>query len=531
MPSFALPGSRVTLLIQVKRLSEPLPRLLVAVGQNSQMPSTVHHAENTLDFDWAGTNPTRITPQSYRGLFAFHKYWGKKPVELVSSLVAGLSRPGDLVVDPFLGSGAIARETHRLGRRFAGTDLNPLAAELARMTCELPDLDDFNDAVARLSAYLEPIAAQLYQLDDGGIGSHYLWDDKTLRSVWTYPNGRRSREERPPTDFDLILSADTNAYKVRGMRPLQVRQNGRINTTENMTWPDFFSGRALHIIDEILLFANAESNPRVRRALRLTLTSAMGQMSKMVFALEKKGLSKGEISASISVGSWAIGLWRPKTHFEVNAWNCFLVRSKKLAGALKKMTPTERLSVTTANLLSADLLDDGLIVIDSLSALDWLELLPDGSVSLVVTDPPHGDRIPYLELSELWNAALDFDADWEEELIVSNAPGRRKGAERYFSALSAIFTVLKIKLSPTGHIALMFNSTSAEDWQAIRTLITDAGLRLDGVLPADYSVRSLVQDNREGALKSDVVVLISQGDQPVAREVTKILQDNNLAEA
>lgn len=498
--------------------------------QTSDMQAAIHHAENALEFDWSVVNPTKITPQTYRGLFAFHKYWGKKPVELVSALVEQLSDPGNLVVDPFLGSGAIARESHRMGRRFAGTDLNPLAAELTRFTCELPDLTAYNDAVKRLTARINPLAKELYALEDGGLGTHYLWDGPTLRSVWTYPKGPRNREERSPSDFDLKLSADTNEYRVRKMRPLFLMQNARINTVDGMGWGDFFSGRALAIIEEIVDFANAEPDASVRRALRLTLTSAMGQMSNMVFALEKKGLSKGEISASISVGSWAIGLWRPDTHFEVNAWNCFTVRSSKLSNSLKKMTPREREVAVTAHLSSADLSDPGVVVIDSKNASQWLEGLPDGSVSLVVTDPPHGDRIPYLELSELWNAALDLQCDFENELIVSNAPERNKGVDEYFESLRAIFGTLERKLTPTGHIALMYNSTSADDWQSIQALIDSVGLKVDGVLSADYSVGSLVQDNRAGALKSDVVVIISRQSHRVSQNALAII-DNNLSGA
>jgi len=48
-------------------------------------------------------------------------------------LVAGLSRPGDLVVDPFAGSGTVLVEARLLGRRAAGSDLNPLAVLLARL--------------------------------------------------------------------------------------------------------------------------------------------------------------------------------------------------------------------------------------------------------------------------------------------------------------------------------------------------------------------------------------------------------------
>jgi len=55
----------------------------------------------------------------------------QKPERLVERIVQASSRPGDLVVDPFLGSGTTAVVAKRLGRRFAGVDLNPEYVRLA----------------------------------------------------------------------------------------------------------------------------------------------------------------------------------------------------------------------------------------------------------------------------------------------------------------------------------------------------------------------------------------------------------------
>ena len=41
------------------------------------------------------------------------------------------SREGDLVLDPFLGSGTSAVAAARLGRRFVGCELNPEYVEMA----------------------------------------------------------------------------------------------------------------------------------------------------------------------------------------------------------------------------------------------------------------------------------------------------------------------------------------------------------------------------------------------------------------
>ncbi len=58
------------------------------------------------------------------------------PLALVEPCIQAGSRPGDLVLDPFLGSGTTAIVAKRLGRRVVGIELNP---DYARMASEQID--------------------------------------------------------------------------------------------------------------------------------------------------------------------------------------------------------------------------------------------------------------------------------------------------------------------------------------------------------------------------------------------------------
>jgi DNA modification methylase len=49
----------------------------------------------------------------------------------VARVLEASSRPGDLVVDPFLGSGTTAVVARRLGRRFLGFEIEPDWVRLA----------------------------------------------------------------------------------------------------------------------------------------------------------------------------------------------------------------------------------------------------------------------------------------------------------------------------------------------------------------------------------------------------------------
>jgi len=59
-------------------------------------------------------------------------YPTQKPLRLIEPLVLALSRPGDLVVDPFCGSGTTLVAAARHGRRWLGCDIAPAAIAIAK---------------------------------------------------------------------------------------------------------------------------------------------------------------------------------------------------------------------------------------------------------------------------------------------------------------------------------------------------------------------------------------------------------------
>lgn len=60
------------------------------------------------------------------------EYPTEKPPEVSRVLIEQSSLPGDLVIDPFMGSGSVGVAAIRCGRRFAGTDISPRAQQLTR---------------------------------------------------------------------------------------------------------------------------------------------------------------------------------------------------------------------------------------------------------------------------------------------------------------------------------------------------------------------------------------------------------------
>lgn len=62
------------------------------------------------------------------------------PTELVRLCILASTKEGDVVLDPFFGTGTVGLVCQQLGRRFLGIELNPEFAEIARMRLNLtPD--------------------------------------------------------------------------------------------------------------------------------------------------------------------------------------------------------------------------------------------------------------------------------------------------------------------------------------------------------------------------------------------------------
>lgn len=71
----------------------------------------------------------------------------QKPVELITKLVACSTDPGDLVLDPFIGSGTTAIVAQSLGRQWLGIEVNPRYVQLAERriaAATAPDADGKN---------------------------------------------------------------------------------------------------------------------------------------------------------------------------------------------------------------------------------------------------------------------------------------------------------------------------------------------------------------------------------------------------
>ncbi|WP_353191369.1 site-specific DNA-methyltransferase [Pandoraea pnomenusa] len=101
------------------------------VKQNASFSAAVKDLVDTRNRRSVWTIPT----QSFDGA-----HFATFPEALVEPCVLAGSRPGDIVFDPFMGSGTVAQVASRLGRHYLGCELNPEYFALQRDRTRQPGL-------------------------------------------------------------------------------------------------------------------------------------------------------------------------------------------------------------------------------------------------------------------------------------------------------------------------------------------------------------------------------------------------------
>ena len=429
----------------------------------------------------------------YSGIYACHKYWGKKPPEVLEKILTNFGFDQCKVMDPFLGAGIIAHLSLQKGFNFFGCDLNPAAVTISNIFLSPPSSEKVLSVLDKIGEQCKSQINASYQGHDGTIASHIIWNGGSVVEIWT-----KQKSKTHLANVQNWLKKNNyfpDSIKLQNISDRVLNANSRINVAEGQKVSDLFTKRAIGNIDRLVGTIDKLA-PEEQKIAYFILTSALGQMSKMVFALKRRKKGKGNCS-EYEVGSWIIGYWLPKTHFEVNCWNVFEGRARKFAKACSKIEQDMPLLGFTDT-------RRGTAIIECKDAFEYMAGFRDGTIDLIVTDPPHSDRIPYLELSEMWNTMLNKKVDFAKEWIASDSSKRDKTSQAYMSQIHVFFSEASRILSNDGCLVFMFNCTDLEVWNEIREASSNVDcLQFKGRFPLKYSANSLVQDSRPGALKVD----------------------------
>lgn len=75
----------------------------------------------------------KVKEEERLGMHSFHRYYGKLIPAIPRAYIREFTEKGDLVFDPFLGSGTTALEAKYLDRNFVGIEINPLSVLISKI--------------------------------------------------------------------------------------------------------------------------------------------------------------------------------------------------------------------------------------------------------------------------------------------------------------------------------------------------------------------------------------------------------------
>lgn len=89
------------------------------------------------------------------GIHSFHRYYGKLIPAIPRTAIREFTKDGDLVFDPFVGSGTTAVEAIYNNRSFAGIEINPLSVLIAEIKTSNYDVELLEEVANKLVSLIE----------------------------------------------------------------------------------------------------------------------------------------------------------------------------------------------------------------------------------------------------------------------------------------------------------------------------------------------------------------------------------------
>jgi adenine-specific DNA methylase len=447
--------------------------------------------------------------ESYTGIYGMHKYWSKKPYNVIRTFIQKYCGKDGVVIDPFCGSGIAVIEAVITGRKGIGFDINPSAIFITKQVLTKVSSSKLYENFKQIESKIKEKINSFYRVKRNGNtyqGTHFIWENNQITEVW-YQNGSRKKNIDNPTDEDIELANSFTYEGIENYYPTErFFHNPRINAYGNQHIYNLFTPRNLKALALLMNEIEDVEDKSIKDILKFCFTSSVGQASKMVFVVKKRGKMSGTVeSEKKEVGSWVIGYWTPKENFEINAWNCFENKFSKILKA-KRVQEKAPYSVRETDNFEELVCSDFNLMLLNQPAQIGLKNVPDNSIDYVITDPPHGNRIPYLELSMLWNSWLRESADFENEIIISEAKERNKDINDYNRLLNQVFEEIQRVLKPERHFSLMFNSLDDKTWINLISKLYSLEFELVKVETLEYSANSVVQDTRKVGLKTDFII-------------------------
>lgn len=450
-----------------------------------------------------------LSPEHDTPVGLIHPYWARKPLNVIQELVSYFSAEGDLVVDPFVGSGTTVFAALSQNRRVFASDINPLAIFLTTSIIELcfsPErkleainhfLEDFKQEVLPWFHYRENLYVERERFDVEGDyenGSFNLVSSEVVLKTFNGDVFKGRVVETPSPDWLKKTVPRFLCSSPLNFRKLKLLPNSRIAIPDGATFSHYFDAKNQAAINLALkLIASGNYGVENANALRLLLSASL----PLLRLSDKKASSQ-----------WPY--WRPKQN--LTSRNPILVLQNKLK-AVKHAIEwlQENISEHERGNLSEHV---------HLHNVSVQSLVPEHivreSVDLVVTDPPYADQAPYLEYSALWiqilGLGLPIDA-YRHEIVKTDAPRRKRDDQEYVSRLRSGLRTCSSIIKPNGVLIWFYQDHSVPHWAVLDEEAIKNNLVILEVVPMPKQRRSMKTVTSPGKTLDGDLILVFKKDE------------------
>lgn len=493
-------------------------------------------------------------------IYNMHTYWSKKPHDVMQQYIKHYTQPGDLVLDPFCGSGGTALAALMEGRKAIATDRSPAATFIAKNYCTPVDIKELMVAFDSIRSKVAQEIDWLYETRCDRCGGKA----KTAYTVFSQVVQCGRCLEKIP----LFSCVEVEGKTVKG-KPKKIR-----------ACPHCY---AKGIIEEIssreerlgaipvLVSYVCDSGCRPKRCKRhyndidevkkdYFIKYDLGKLSE----IEQRDIPywyprNSMMNMPEEQACWGI-LWRRGYHRNIhsvsdfytkrNLWALALIlesirsvedfqdvllfiftsilfkSSKMMAhnsdgiGRIQKGTyyipqiehdihVWQFMEEALGDMISGYQAIDGLRPDLMISTSDVRMLdIPSNSIDYIFTDPPYADKVQYGELNYMWEAWLSLDTSWQaDEIIVNTLRSRSEidWAGMMREAISECFRVLK----PGRSLSLCYHDTSEGTWTLIQDVMAEAGFvveKTEGALYIEAKTKTMNQYFGDKVTKRDLVI-------------------------
>ena len=411
--------------------------------------------------------------------YLIHKYWARKPSNILKDYINTYFKEGDTLVDPFSGSGVFLAQAKKRNIDAFGYDINPIAYLLSEVTANPPSLKKFKIEAQKIIE-LANSYKELFTIDGKDI--RYIVHEIESECSNCQKVGSITQSEKIGTKYHCSncgTRLSFNFEKLKGTKIIKIYDrdnkeytgekyikaqkeildriseskfnqnlipNRRILAFPGMKLSDLFTPRAFHIFGELFEAAHAVKDESAKKAILLFLTSSVAQSSRLI--PYRNNLSTGG-------PAWTVpGFWIAPLHLETNPIIHLEARYKKF---LKGLESLERQYKN----ISAK------VKIEHMSAQSGLGKLKDSSVDGIFFDPPYGDNVPYVEFSAIWNGFLNRNINYADEVIVSDRKEYLSSWDKYEEDIRSIIFLFQKKLKDGGKVIMTFNNLDPRAWKIV----------------------------------------------------------------